>query len=647
MRISNISIQNFRSLRDVTIDFDDVTTFIGPNGTGKSTVLRALDWFFNGSKNGDLTEKDHSHGAELEPIQVRVTFDHISSADRAELGKYTPDGTKTFTAWKRRTPSGDEALSANAMGFSSFVPIKEAPTANTKKELYKALREDQTGLNLPSASSVAAITSALTSWEANHLESLNAMPENLQTDFFGFNSNSKMGGLFDYVFVTADLRASEEAEDAKNSIIARILERVIDRDAADAEIKLIVDKSREQQQAIYNSKFKGQLDSITAKLGKVVESYSPGRSISVKPADIEIKAPKTTFRVSIIDGETETSVDRQGHGFQRTLLVSALQLLAQSGAAGEAGVICLAIEEPELFQHPIQAQAFAKVLRSLAEADGQHVQVTYATHSPYFVEAKHFAQVRRLSRLENRSTDVTVHSSNMERVKILTGNAVKDSTVASQMDGTISSRLPVALFANRVLLVEGTTEVAVISGIADRTEIGNLEALGVSVVDVGGKENIALVHSILTSLGIPTYCMFDGDSGFAIRAKAKGKTTEKIEEERKGHVASNKRLTRYFDVPENEFPEQTETSQVTILSDHLEELLSREWVLWQGACGAYETANNINLAKNQDAYRAATLSSAGAPSPLLLRVIARAIGVQLVTKTLDGSRAKAPELIAS
>jgi predicted ATP-dependent endonuclease of OLD family len=57
MKIESVRIKNFRTLRDVTIPFDSVTTFIEPNGTGKSTVLRALDWFFN-SKPGPLTEKE-------------------------------------------------------------------------------------------------------------------------------------------------------------------------------------------------------------------------------------------------------------------------------------------------------------------------------------------------------------------------------------------------------------------------------------------------------------------------------------------------------------------------------------------------------------------------------------------------------------
>lgn len=117
MKIRDVRIKNFRTLKDVFIEFDVVTTFIGPNGIGKSTVLRALNWFFNGSKSGDLTEADCSFGAVDEDIEVQVTFGNLSDADRAELGKYAPEGVDTFTAWKRRTPEGDEYLSANTKGL--------------------------------------------------------------------------------------------------------------------------------------------------------------------------------------------------------------------------------------------------------------------------------------------------------------------------------------------------------------------------------------------------------------------------------------------------------------------------------------------------------------------------------------------------
>lgn len=57
MRIKSVKIKNFRALRDTEIEFDSVTTFIGPNGVGKSTILRALDWFFSRGKGEELTKK--------------------------------------------------------------------------------------------------------------------------------------------------------------------------------------------------------------------------------------------------------------------------------------------------------------------------------------------------------------------------------------------------------------------------------------------------------------------------------------------------------------------------------------------------------------------------------------------------------------
>ncbi|MEI9906889.1 MAG: AAA family ATPase [Actinomycetota bacterium] len=73
MRVKRVRITNFRCLQDIEIEFDQITTFIGPNGVGKSTVLRALDWFFNGAKV-QLREIDCSHGNTSEEIRVRLSF---------------------------------------------------------------------------------------------------------------------------------------------------------------------------------------------------------------------------------------------------------------------------------------------------------------------------------------------------------------------------------------------------------------------------------------------------------------------------------------------------------------------------------------------------------------------------------------------
>lgn len=625
MKIQSVRIKNFRTLKDVTIPFDSVTTFIGPNGAGKSTVLRALDWYFNG-KPGSLTEKDCSFGATDEDIEVQVTFADLTDKDRNELGKYAPAGVTTFTAWKRRGPDGAESLSANSKSYPPFNAIRGKGSAADKKAAYNDLRSSDSSLALPAWSSADAANQVMTTWEAGHTDQLTEAPESLQTNFFGFNSGGKMSGLFDFVLVTADLRASEESIDGKSSIIGRILERSVDRAAADEEIAKIVEESRAKQQNVYEEKFKAQLEAITTQLNEVVTSYSPGRAVTVSPAEVELKAPRTTFEVAVRDGTTETAVERQGHGFQRTLLISALQLLAQSGAASTEGVICLAIEEPELFQHPIQAQTFAKVLRSLAEDAGKRIQVTYATHSPYFLEARHFDQVRRLTRSSDEIPVVTVHLATVADVKTKLKGVVSADTVDRQLDGIVANQLAVALFAHRAFLVEGTTESSVFYGIGDKTSLGSLEAAGISIVPVGGKASIPLTHAILTSIGIPVYALFDADGGFEARAKANGKAQSKIDEERKGHVAANRAALKYFGRTEEDFPSAIVADQVAIFEDHLESFLSANWAEWITACKNVEAAAGISLAKNQLAYRTATLKAEGAVPEMLMRILAKVEG---------------------
>jgi predicted ATP-dependent endonuclease of OLD family len=348
--------------------------------------------------------------------------------------------------------------------------------------------------------------------------------------------------------------------------------------------------------------------------------------VTVSPAEVELKAPRTTFDVSVLDGTTKTAVERQGHGFQRTLLISALQLLAQSGTASAAGVICLAIEEPELFQHPIQAQTFAKVLRSLAEDAGKRIQVTYATHSPYFLEARHFEQVRRLTRSSADIPVVTVHLATVADVKTRLNGVLNTDTVDRQLDGIVANDLAVALFAHRALLVEGTTESSVFYGIGDKTCPGSLEAAGVSIVPVGGKTSIPLVHAILTSIGIPVYALFDADSGFEARAKANGKAQNKIDEERNKHAKENRAALKYFGRPEDDFPSAIVTAEVAIFEDHLEAFLSANWTEWITACSNVEAAAGISLAKNQLAYRTATLKAEGVVPEMLRQILAKAAG---------------------
>ena len=163
-------------------------------------------------------------------------------------------------------------------------------------------------------------------------------------------------------------------------------------------------------------------------------------------------------------------------------------------------------------------------------------------------------------------------------------------------------------------------------GIGDRASPGALEATGVSIVPVGSKTSIPLAHAILTAIGVPVYALFDADGGFEARSKAKGKKQGDIDKERINHANENRRLLRYFGMLEEDFLSDIVADEVAVFEDHLETFLLENWPEWITTCGEVEAAAGISLAKNQLAYRTATLNAEGVVPEMLLQILAKVEG---------------------
>jgi len=73
MKISQVKIANFRSYKDETvIEFNDLTVFVGKNDVGKSTVLEALDVFFNEGKGVIKLDKEDINKQGLAEVLIPV-----------------------------------------------------------------------------------------------------------------------------------------------------------------------------------------------------------------------------------------------------------------------------------------------------------------------------------------------------------------------------------------------------------------------------------------------------------------------------------------------------------------------------------------------------------------------------------------------
>ncbi|NKR29280.1 AAA family ATPase [Rhodococcus hoagii] len=627
MRIKSVGIKNFRCLRDVRVEFDEVTSIIGPNGAGKSSILRALDWFFNGAA-GQLSDEDVHVGAAADDrrIEVEVTFGNLTDRDRQALGdKYAPPGTMTFTAWRTWSAEDGVRTTGKARAYLPFEKVRALGSAAEKKTAYNEIATD---LGLPKWKNRDDAEVAMEAWEREHPDQLKDAVVS-DTHFFGFNGQNVMSGLFDYVLVTADLRASEESLDGRKTIIGRILEQAVDRSAADAEFEDLAAEVSKKYAEIADRHFGSQLADLGKALTEEVGALTSGREVHLHATPVDVRQPATNVNVIIADASIETSVDRQGHGFQRTLLISALKLLASRGsAANDGSVVLLAIEEPELFQHRSQERVFAKVLRELAADPTGGIQVAYATHSPVFVDPRFFDQVRRVSRVHDEDSphpEVAVRHASMDAViGRLDSAGIGAKAVRSRWDQVCTNALAEALFAEAVVLVEGDDDKAILDGVAGRDGQRQLEMDGITVACSFGKSGHFTPHAILEELSIPTLVVFDNDKGCGQRIRDSKKEKQDPDVEDRNHRKVNRQLLHYLGADEVDYPEGLVAPRVFAWSDRLEDDLDRDWPAWRATLDELVRDGRGAKGKNAATYALAARECAAAPSGAVLEVLSAA-----------------------
>jgi len=256
--------------------------------------------------------------------------------DRAALGpKYAPDSADMFTAW-RTWIDGEEKFTGKAMAYPPFEEVRAADGAAAKKAALRDVTQQYPDLGIPRWTNQADTLQAMDVWERDHPDLLE---ESLVSDthFFGFRGNHKLSGLFDYVLVTADLRAVEESSDARGSVVGRILDMAIDRSGADEAIARLTSEIAERHSAINRDYLSGQLAEVASEISAEMHAFAADRTVKLEAGAQPLRAQAAKIKVSVVDDRVETTVDRQGHGLQRTLLISALKLLATRGAQDPSG----------------------------------------------------------------------------------------------------------------------------------------------------------------------------------------------------------------------------------------------------------------------------------------------------------------------
>lgn len=557
MKIKEIHVKNFRSILDETLTFDDLTILVGRNGSGKSSFLKALELFYNPSSiKIEVTEEDYYAKDTSNVIEIAVTYGELSEKAKLEYGSYVDISDdhklKVVLIISCKNGKPDYSLHGLKLQNPDFKDIRNANKISEKREAYNKLRENQYYSDLaPSFRSFGELDEILDAWEKKNIE--NEKSENkciLSRDngqFFGAENvgTGKLGHFTNLILVPAVRDAQEDTEEGKGSSIKELIDlnvrnaqQIID-DIDNFEIKVQTEYTE-----MFGKSTNDKLSDLQRTLNKTLKRYVSDSKIGLEwseESSVSIKMPEV--KIKITEDGYESTVDRVGHGLQRALIFTLLQNVfeaqnskfasneqdlsspdEQNSEQGAGSGLVLAIEEPELYQHPSRQRHFANILSELAGGSIKdvvsNIQVVYTTHSPLFVGLDRFHQLRILrKKLDSRKEKITEiqKSSFMDVAGYLAH--IENKTDIMKIEAKLRAKLKVIMtpwlnegfFADVVVLVEGEHDRSVILGTA-LAKGKDFDEKGIAVIPCGGKGNLLRPAATFKQLGIPVYLIWDSDT---------------------------------------------------------------------------------------------------------------------------------------
>ncbi|WP_047150909.1 ATP-dependent nuclease [Aneurinibacillus tyrosinisolvens] len=460
MKLNNFTIRNFKGIKELFIDVENISIIIGPNNCSKSTILQALNQF--GSKEQQLDRSLYHKHDTTQPISFHATFTELT----------------------------DEEIEMH--GIRNSIHIDSG--SFIVRSIYKE------GQNVERASKTSGPQThdlGQDGWDGrlgggrNGSHFLNVFPEVIYIPAVKDandelkEKSAHMKTLFSlYKSVVQGLEEYQEAYEKTQLLQQRI------NDHNDEKIKYFEEEVKE--------------------FLKDVTSTDVKFKVNVSPLDeIVSTSLVTNFNYNGLD----TTLGHQGNGVQRTFILSIFKGFKKYKRRFEteemenSRPLIIALEEPELYLHPHLARIFKDTLYSLAD-DG-FFQVIATSHSPNFVDLS--KPNRTLAKLcLNGNNDVCLEQVNSD----VYGLPVQEKE-RFQALLKFNPYVNEVFFADRVILVEGDTEVIALKVIGEKlVENGLLNSedyYKTSVVNCSGKGTMYVLLNVLNNFGIKYTVIHDYD----------------------------------------------------------------------------------------------------------------------------------------
>lgn len=490
MKLKSLTLNNFRGYKQgTTIEFDDLTTVIGKNDIGKSTILEGLEIFFNNHtvkieqadsnifSSNDIVELT----CEFCDLPTEISIDSSSKTnlkDEYLLFKEDTLAIKKRYSCDKKTPSVEIFIVANHptdSGVANLLELKE-------KELQSIIKAKYLDSKLKGNPIMRrAIWDSVSDLELNIVDIPVSKPkEDAKRIWEQIDSHLPIFALFQSDRSSSD--SDTEVQDPMKAAIATAISEVQE------DIAKIQKKVKEKAEEIANN------------TQKALETIDKNLASKLEPKFTPPTSAKWNGLFSIqMDTDDGIPLNKRGSGVRRMILVSFFKAEAERRlkTTSKRNII-YALEEPETAQHPNNQKILIESFKSLANE--RDCQIILTTHSPGLASELPVNSLRFVNR-DISSGELKIESGNGIFVK-----------VAEALGVTPDSRVKV------LICVEGPTDVIALSCLSKALNVKYPE-----IPDLSNDDRIAFVlmggstlkhwvnENYLKNLGKPEFHLYDND----------------------------------------------------------------------------------------------------------------------------------------
>ncbi|EOA3782474.1 ATP-dependent endonuclease [Vibrio vulnificus] len=518
MHISNIRIQNFRLLKDTTLDLEDelnneLSLLIGKNNSGKTSFIVLFEKFLKSRK---FYYDDFPLSLREDILKLSEKTDEYSLAIRLSLSiKY-----------------GEED---NLQNLSEFI-VDLDPKCNTARISFEATINKSKLLK-----DLDTVTKRKNEFIKKNLS------DYIQVSYYIFNEYS------DFEPQHRSNLIPKDASDVHNLINLKIIQanrNVTSSDAKPQERKILSHLTT----LFYNSKVKishDELDGINSSIIEADSQLSSNYKTFFEPflhnaksflgltdlnvvSDLQSKEIMASHsKITYGKNDTELPEYQNGLGYMNILYLL-LNIEIEKADFEEAGrdINLLFIEEPEAHTHPqLQYVFIDQITKTLKGIKG--LQTFISTHSAHIVKKCNFKDIRYFqaqkdkANTEIRNFYIELQARYADEKNVEVDKVEKENFKFLNQYLTIeSSEL---FFAEKIIFIEGTSEKLLLpyfinqfdkDGIGDEGDVA-LTSQNISILEVGA--NAKAFKHFLDFLEIKTLIITDLDTTEKKIKKEKGK----------------------------------------------------------------------------------------------------------------------------